>query len=623
MPGESRNDCYGGLIQTSERMSAMLDAWMRQHNLQPSPPALSCPVPELVLASPSPLAGTSHSTTTFALSMLLSEEVTRLRNIVEQQYQQLADELAKGDAHSDCAIGRQCPLLRQIGSALQAVYNQKVSAMTNDLNRLCSRTDLSVDDARRMSDKEYLCVLEFAYGQSPRLNKQDLLSLARATGRSEKQISIWFQNRRARDKTRSVARREPPRTIEELETRLRTERSFVAASTKHQHLPDGTGDGSSDSGSVSSRSPSSSEFNVDDLAKLLEDFHIDDDAQTGARTAPRRALPVQTGSRRLSTSSEDSPIELVTKRPRPSKPRCNPSKAATATVIPEHPYARRPISRIPQRRAAARVVASGQGRAAPSACASTSAGSADGLSLSPGSSSPAEAVSCNRTRRIRKPAPLPIRRPSEIRSRDTSPSSCPSLSSPSTSSSRASSQSSQSYLVLGDMPQTPSADQLYYKDTETGEFVAIAGSRMLNLHDGGASVRTGRLTLAEHGPVVLGSPGQPQFAPDHDPRALSLNLLQHPLHLNPEPAVQATPLLDLPSVPPDFAKKISECAVTSVVSTVLPSLDSLDILAEYGPADAWAPNPAPLDIVNHTYDQSWSTNPAHANDWAHILGVEP
>lgn len=556
----------------------------------------------------------------------MSPDLTRR---ISSAYQAVASALAQStlddylglireleDSHTYCEpSGSQdhhflCPLSEGIRETFIATYQRQMRALADEaVDRVRTRLGgsertLVVPSCRGM---DHTMIFEFAFSQSKTLTAPDRRILAQATGRSEKQVSIWFQNRRAREKHSVITKREYPTTISELEERLRIQQQAFKA---QRNGSDGSGNESHDSGyaSAAPRRPSSV-CSVDELCKLLEAFHLSDEACQ----IPSPKKTKKTNLRRVSTSSEDSSVpqpaarrQATRRTRRKAAPAADPQPVLPISVV----GAPRPLSTAAE--------SEGPGSVSTLVGAPRSAATISPVEHFPSTrrSPSVAATSANKAQRPRNGAPYPTRRPTR------KPVPCLSRSA---SSSSSSSDESPPSLDLTRTQRgknvclSTGADQLYYRDAATGDFVPVAGSGILALDIGGAAAEPaapavcGRVSLNDK--VLLGSPGQPVFAPDDEPRALSSNFLRA------EPATSVDAMHQAPAHL-DFSYLVGDLQSSSapVVDIALPEL-----LNSAHPSvvtkDTWQ-YAMPLDVVNHSYDQSWTTPVAPANNWAQLLGLE-
>nr|QKI37340.1 homeodomain protein HD2 [Auricularia auricula-judae] len=590
-------------LATGSSMEALISSATRlQHKLAAhlgvcAPSPRRCYDPTLQLPSPSSISdllrgcGASGETAR-RLSDLYVESSLYLRTKTQEQFLGALDDLR--DSHDYCHHGvsgcyQVCPITQGLCDTFLRTYRCKEQALIDEAVRLVQHDNRPPPLATNLQPvTDYLPILEFAFEQSPRPTAHDRALLSLVTGRSEKQISIWFQNRRARAKAATSSRREPPRTIEQLGNVLIEQQRFAVTPT---HDGDCSDSEAHDSGYASA----SSVCSVDDLAKLLERFHLSDAPKLHGAARQRKAGH-NMGARRISTSSEESTGHRKMRNSSGDARRKTSSRAGS-TAPPCHTEAanKRPVT----------------GRVAPRAASSEETWSYPAVA----------AVSSNKAHRPRRRAPLPSRRPSCMPRNYSSSSSCPSLTS-STASSRVSSLSSDASSATQSprsaiSPKIADTKQLYYRDANTGDFVPIVGTSMLVVSPSWERNEVAQPTSASMVPVadaiILGSPRQPLFAPDNDPRAFSSNILQTDAHSSSESPVRTAPPLDYSCPNTDSP----DSTLPVAVSTTPDLLDPLDATA----SDLWVHDSAPLDIINYAYDQSWSTTVGQANSWAQLLGV--
>nr|QIM58255.1 HD2-2 homeodomain protein [Auricularia auricula-judae]QKI37337.1 homeodomain protein HD2 [Auricularia auricula-judae] len=622
------------VYQEALKLHSRVSDWLGQNPCRQPPCARLCVDPDLKLPSPAPIdallvARGLQADAAKSLSDLYLGAATSLESLTASEYNRTLEGLA--DSHRICrpsTIGENafvCNISSSLASSIVAAHQRKLALMLEDLLKHTT-SDVSLDErAPHLFLHDYTPILEFAFAKSARPNTREKAILATVTGRTPKQISIWFQNRRAREKTRSSTslKRAPLSSIQQLEAALQAQLDSASASCGRPACECGRSDNESsdsgyavrchrcsmpiaDSGGQSGGFHFASESTVEDITRMLEDFHLDDRSSDAIqRMSQRRSrqcttiseLPVAREDIRKSTYSALSTSRRTC--------RTNSASSMDSSISNTHELTHRVVARM-SRRGLHSTVTELVDISPPSSAPSPQA-------LWPSHASPpTTAVSFNKARRSRKPASLPTRRPAHrrVRHASTSASPCPSLVS-SAAPSRVPSESSDSSVTT--LPNalsetvTPDAEQLYYRDASTGQFIPLRSDDVSIIPpEAGRAPCVADDLLSTKALLDLGPPGQPLFAPDDNPRAFSSNLLQ---------AASITSTTHAPVLDSDATEPHVDIAAPAIFDHPFDALTSL-------PAKSpWSHNLATLDVVNFSYDQSWLSN-ANTNTWARLLCME-
>ncbi|KZV99008.1 hypothetical protein EXIGLDRAFT_831784 [Exidia glandulosa HHB12029] len=540
------------MLSATSQLLNKLSSWLDAHDSPQPTSHRSCYDPRLELPSPCAIidaikaTGVSQSVSQ-NLSDLYISSATRLALSTEEEYRLALHDLDESHTilcpqpTADLGL-RLCTLSSKVRDTFTRIFQRKTRAMVDHLVNLARTAAKSGKQSASSLIVDYAAVLEFAFSQSPKPSPADKALLARVTGRSLKQVSVWFQNRRTRTKAGVTSRKPGPQTLEELGEKLRENQRLEAEFRARQKIEDDSGNESHDSGYASADSRSTSIASVQDITNMLKGFHIGCDNDVVRKT--KSSVSARKGSGPENVDSRRPPVRPKTLKPKRVSTQQSCALRASSSpevVTPQGAAPQRAVARMPRR-----VATHPTSDAASPPTVSPSSSRPSGARVSAAVSTTAAAneagaASSNKAARGRKKPALPTRRPKaskstrgvQAASSSSSGSSLPSLS---PSSSRSSSLSSDPFLDLFSSPtpfsaSLPQTEPVYYTKNANGEFVPVTAPIVVRpqiavpppVHVGYPDLSLDLPSLFDH--PSLGPVGPQMVAPDSDPRAFSSNIL--------------------------------------------------------------------------------------------------